>query len=209
MNILLVDDHALVREGMKCLLQGLGGEVTSIEARNAEEAFDAWEKNVMLDLVLLDLHLPGTDGISTMEGLHRRDAALPVIIMSASEDHITIGRALKAGAAGFIPKSLSRDRLLQAVRLVLQGDVYIPPSVREAPEPGEATGTTCSASHGLSRRQKSVLDLLACGKPNKLIAKELNIAESTVKAHVTEILRLLEVTNRSQALIAAHRIGMP
>jgi len=215
MKILVVDDHAMVREGVRHALESMGGEVNVIEARDAAEALRAVEQHANLDLVLLDLGLPGSDGFEILERLHRHHAALPVIIVSASDDRSRVMTALSLGAAGFIPKSCGRDVTLQAVRLVLAGGVYIPP---EAIGLGKAymSGTSASMEQlvggarplGLTERQAEVLALLARGKPNKIIAAELDIAEPTVKAHVTEILRALKVTNRSQAVIAARRMGI-
>ncbi|HET7158741.1 MAG TPA: response regulator transcription factor [Burkholderiales bacterium] len=216
MKILVVDDHAMVREGVKHALESLGSEVNVIEARNAQEALRTAEQHPDLDLVLLDLGLPGTDGFAILEQLHERNAALPVIIVSASDDRSQVMTALNMGAAGFIPKSCAREVTLQAVRLVLAGGVYIPPQALGFSQSREMCDTELLArAHavsaarplGLTERQTEVLALLARGKPNKIIASELNIAEPTVKAHVTEILRALKVTNRAQAVIAARRIG--
>ncbi len=214
--MLVVDDHAMVREGVKHALESLGGEIDVVEARDAQEALRTVEQHPDLDLVLLDLGLPGTDGFSTLERLHQSNAALPVIILSASDDRAHVMTALSMGAAGFIPKSYARELTLQAVRLVLAGGVYIPPQALGFAEaqsgnpvvhPAQERGAAAAQSLGLTERQTEVLALLARGKPNKIIASELNIAEPTVKAHVTEILRALRVTNRAQAVIAARRMG--
>lgn len=215
MKVLVVDDHALVREGVRHALESLGSEVNVIEARDAQETLRSVERNPDLDLVLLDLGLPGADGFEILEQLHQRNVALPVIIVSASDERSRVMTALGMGAAGFIPKSCSRDVTLQAVRLVLAGGVYIPPEAlgysgsqgaRES-KSGDQAWAGSPRPLGLTERQTEVLALLARGKPNKIIASELNIAEPTVKAHVTEILRALKVTNRAQAVIAARRIG--
>lgn len=215
MHILIVDDHAMVREGVRHALESMGGDVSVAEARNAEEAYRLVEEHPELDLVLLDLGLPGTDGFAVLNELHRRNSTLPVIIVSASDDRSRVMTALSMGAAGFIPKSFARELTLQAVRLVLAGGVYIPPqalglrdgAADETAAPPSCVDMTAARSLGLTERQLQVLALLARGKPNKIIAGELAIAEPTVKAHVTEILRALKVTNRAQAVIAARRLG--
>lgn len=213
MKVLVVDDHAMVREGVKHALEAIEPQVTAFEARTAEEAFRCVAEHDDLDLVLLDLGLPGTDGFSVLERIRESNPALPVLIVSAADDRSQVMTALNMGAAGFIPKSFARDVTLQAVRLVLAGGVYIPPQALGLLPPAAAPAQPLprsvqpARSLGLTERQIDVLSLLARGKPNKIIAAELNIAEQTVKAHVTEILRALKVTNRSQAVIAARRMG--
>lgn len=213
MKFLVVDDHALVREGLRHVLESLDERVTVLEARNATEAYALVEQHADLDLVLLDLRLPGVDGYAAMQELHRRHNTLPVVILSGSEDTPSVVAALKMHAVGFIPKSSPREVMLQALRLVLSGGVYIPP---------QALGLAGLGGHGessnadtksidkpaLTGRQAEVLGLIAQGKPNKLIASELNISEATVKAHVTDIMRALKVANRAQAAIAARRLGI-
>jgi DNA-binding NarL/FixJ family response regulator len=217
MKVLVIDDHAMVRDGVKCALESLDSDAHVMEARNAEEALRTAEQHPDLDLVLLDLSLPGADGFVVLKQLRACNAALPVIIVSASDDRRQVMMALNMGAAGFIPKSCAREVTLQAVRLVLAGGVYIPPEaigfnhfqeLCDADAVARADVTAAARPLGLTERQAQVLALLAHGKPNKIIASELNIAETTVKAHVTEILRALKVTNRAQALIAARRIGL-
>ena len=213
MKFLVVDDHALVREGLRHVLESLDDRVTVLEARNATEAYALVEQHADLDLVLLDLRLPGVDGYAAMQELHRRHHTLPVVILSGSEDTPSVVAALKMDAAGFIPKSSPREVMLQALRLVLSGGVYIPPQalgLAGLDGPGESSnpGTKSIDKPALTARQAEVLGLIAQGKPNKLIASELNISEATVKAHVTDIMRALKVTNRAQAGVAARRLGI-
>lgn len=208
LKFLIVDDHPLVREGVRLALQTLDAEVTVLEAGNAEAATRLAAANADLDLVLLDLGLPDANGFATFEQLHRTSSAVPIMMLSASDDRSSVMAALNMGAAGFISKASSKEIILQAVRLALAGGVYIPPQaldMQKHEEPG--TEHAAAAELGLTERQLEVLALLAQGKPNKVIARELSIAEPTVKAHVTEIFRALKVTNRAQAVIAARRIG--
>jgi len=213
MKFLVVDDHALVREGLRHVLESLDDRVTVLEARNATEAYALVEQHADLDLVLLDLRLPGVDGYTAMQELHRRHNALPVVILSGSEDTSSVVAALKMDAAGFIPKSSPREVMLQALRLVLSGGVYIPPqalglAMLDGPGKSSNPDTKSIDKPALTERQTEVLGLIAQGKPNKIIASELNISEATVKAHVTDIMRALKVTNRAQAGVAARRLGI-
>lgn len=209
MKFLIVDDHALVREGLRHVLESLADQVAVVEAANAVQAYALVEQHVDLDLVLLDLNLPGIDGHAAMQELRRRHGALPVVILSASDDPAGVNAALKMGAAGFIPKSSTREVMLQALRLVLSGGLYIPPQalgMTGLETPGALS--TSAVGPALTARQTEVLRLIALGKPNKIIAGELNITEATVKAHITDIMRALKVTNRAQAGVAARRLGM-
>lgn len=213
MKFLVVDDHALVREGLRHVLESLDDRVTVLEARNATEAYALVEQHADLDLVLLDLRLPGVDGYAAMQELHRRHNTLPVAILSGSEDTPSVVAALKMHAVGFIPKSSPREVMLQALRLVLSGGVYIPPQalgLAGLDGLGESSNpaTKSIGKPALTERQTEVLGLVAQGKPNKLIASELNISEATVKAHMTDIMRALKVTNRAQAAVAARRLGL-
>lgn len=214
-KILVVDDYALVREGLRHALQGLDAEeVTVLEARDAEEALAVIEQHPGLDLVLLDIGLPGMDGFMALDEIRRVHGALPVVVLSASAEPRDIATALNMGAMGYIPKMAPREVMLRALRLVFAGGIYVPPqaigllnigdarSGAAAPDPGSLDEL------GLTERQKQVLGLIAQGKPNKAIALELQIAEPTVKAHVTEILRALKASSRAQAMIAARRFGL-
>lgn len=213
MKILVVDDHPLVREGVRFALASLQQDVEVLEAASSEAALALAAQHPDLDLVLLDLGLPGMPGIAALEELRHRGCAAPVVVLSGSCERADVMAALNTGAVGFIPKLSSSDVMLQALRLVLAGGVYIPPQaigMLEGPA-GLAAGVAGPKSvHqlGLSERQQQVLALMAQGKPNKVIASDLQIAEPTVKAHITEILRALQVTNRSQAMIVARRFGI-
>ncbi|HXF68042.1 MAG TPA: response regulator transcription factor [Burkholderiales bacterium] len=213
MKFLIVDDHALVREGLRHVLESLDDHVTVLETENAIEAYALVEQHADIDLVLLDLRLPGVHGYTAMQELHQRHITLPVVILSSTDDTQGVVAALKMGAVGFIPKSSPRDVMLQALRLVLSGGVYIPPQALGLAGPGgpRESSNPDPKSIGkpvLTDRQAEVLALIAQGKPNKIIAGELNISEATVKAHVTDIMRALKVTNRAQAAVAARRLGI-
>lgn len=214
MKVLVVDDHPLVRDGVRYTLAVLDRNVEVHEAGSADEAFLVAEQHRDLDLILLDLGLPGLPGLVALEQLRERGCTATIVVLSASVERGDVMSALNAGAMGFIPKLSSSDLMLQALRLVLAGGLYIPPQavgILDGPGGLAAAGTAGPKSLqqlGLSERQHQVLALLAQGKPNKVIASDLRIAEPTVKAHITEILRALQVTNRSQAMLVARRFGV-
>ena len=214
MKILIVDDHPLVREGVRHTLASLHRDVIVLEAGNANEALELSAQHPDLDLVMLDLALPGMPGLAVLEELRQRGCTAPVVVLSGSCERADVIAALNSGAMGFIPKLSSSELMLQALRLVFAGGVYIPPlalGMLDLPGVGgasDAAGPKSLQQLGLSERQRQVLALIAQGKPNKVIASDLAIAEPTVKAHITEILRALQVTNRSQAMIVARRFGI-
>jgi DNA-binding NarL/FixJ family response regulator len=207
LKILVIDDHPLIREAVRNVLGRLGESIVALEAADCDCALSIVDEHPDLDLILLDLGLPGTSGMDALGMLRERHPAVPVVVLSASDDRDTVVEALDRGAMGFIPKSSSNEIMLNALRLVLSGGVYLPPKVfisnhatLPAPMP--------VANLGLTERQLQVLVLMVQGKPNKLICRELGLAESTVKIHVTAILKALHVTSRTQAVIAVGRMGI-
>lgn len=213
MKILVADDHALIREALRHVLKELDGDVTVLEARDGDGACRLVEEHTDLDLLLLDLNLPGTSGFATLAELRRNHAALPVVILSAQEDATTMRATLDGGAMGFIPKSANNAVMLGALRLVLSGGRYVPPELLDA-TPGVAlsdaplSAPKSPAELGLTERQLDVLALMAQGKSNKQICRDLGLAEATVKIHVTAVLRTLKVTSRAQAIVAVNRLGL-
>jgi len=221
MKILVVDDHALIRTALRGVLGELDRDVTVLEARDCRSAFDLIDAQPDLDLVLLDLNLPGMHGLAALDDLRARHPALPVVVLSSANDRASVMQALEQGAMGYIPKLSSNEVLISALRLVLSGGIYIPPEILarlESPPAADRQAAAASkrdgspqrtpADLGLSGRQAQVLRLLLEGKSNKLICRELDLAESTVKNHVTLILKALNVTSRTQAVIAAARMGL-
>jgi DNA-binding NarL/FixJ family response regulator len=215
-KILLVDDHPLILEALRHVLRQLDEEVDVFGARTAEESVALLAAHPDAGLLLLDLTLPGTDGFALLETLRRDHPHIPVVVLSASDRREDILRAIDLGAMGYIPKRSSNQVTLQALRLVLSGGVYLPAialNLRAEPEPPAATqrssGTrTTPHELGLTARQAQVLALILQGKPNKVICRELALAEGTVKIHVAAILRALNVSTRTQAVIEASRIGL-
>ena len=209
MKLLLADDHALFRDGMRHVLNGLGEDVDIVEAGNCLEALALADEHETLELVLLDLDMPDMDGLNALEIFSERHPTLPVVVLSGSQDRTDMQRALDAGAMGYIPKSRTASVMLSAVRLVLSGGVYVPPELLKGEVVKDSTpAPPLSNDSGMSPRQLDVLALLVEGYPNKRIATRLGLSEATVKAHVTAVLRALNVSNRTQAVAAADRMGI-
>ncbi len=215
MKILVVDDHPLIREALKHVLSTLDSDIQVFEAKSAKEAFAVSKVHPDLHLILLDLGLPGEDGLESLPLLRERAPQVPVVVFSASDHPDVVKRAIDAGAMGFIPKTSSNALLVNALRFVLAGGVYLPLEVLRQPSsassgfaesaPGGASGLR---DLGLTQRQAQVLALLVQGKSNKLICRELTLAEGTVKVHVAAVLKTLGVANRTQAVLAVSRLGI-
>jgi two-component system nitrate/nitrite response regulator NarL len=214
LKVLVIDDHPLVQEGVAAALESLGHEVNVIAAADSEQGLSAASANPDIDLVLLDLALPGMSGLGVISALHQRSPSLPVVVLSALEDLENIRNAIAAGAMGFVPKSAQTRVLIEVLQQVLEGNVSVPSALRSgattvpgaAPAPGAAGNEPDVAL--LTIRQLEVLSRLCQGKTNKQIATELGLSEKTVKAHVTAIFKVLGVVNRTQAVLVARRIGM-
>ena len=228
MKVLLVDDHPLILSALQTVIQGLGDDVTVVGAGSGDEARRVLHEGSDYDLILLDLQLGDVDGFELLVELRANYPALPVVIVSASDRSSDVIRAIDLGAMGFVPKRASNATLFEALNLVMQGGIYIPPMtlgsepgedrpegdtepsylaiVREQSEAAEAAAPTSIASIGLTPRQTDVLGLLLQGKPNKLIARELNLSVETVKDHVAAVLRALNVTSRTQAVLAVSQM---
>jgi DNA-binding NarL/FixJ family response regulator len=207
MKILVVDDHTLIREALRGVLKELDAEATILEATNAGAGVELIEQHGDLALVLLDLGLPDRDGFSLLEELNERYPAVPVVVLSARQERAEVAKALDLGAAGFIPKSAGREIMLSALGLVLSGGIYIPPQILARDEASTTAARISPTDLGLTERQIAVLALMAQGKSNKHICRTLNIAEATVKNHVTAIFKALKVTSRSEAVVAVGKLG--
>jgi DNA-binding NarL/FixJ family response regulator len=212
-KILVADDHELIREALRHVLKLLDEKVIVLEVQDGGSALRLVNEHGDLDLLLLDLNLPGSDGFATLSELRRDHPALPVVILSGQEDATTMRTVLDRGAMGFIPKSANNAVMVSALRLVLSGGRYVPPELLNAAPGSILPNTNLSAPKspadlGLTERQLDVLALMAQGKSNKLICRELGLAEATVKIHVTAILRTLKVSSRAQAIVAVNRLGL-
>jgi DNA-binding NarL/FixJ family response regulator len=213
MKFLVVDDHALIRDAMRGVLKELKGEAIVLEAASSRQAMDLIPQHPDLALILLDLRLPDRDGIEVLAELRELYPAISIVMLSAFNDRNNVVRALDNGALGFIPKTDSREVLLGALRLILAGGTYIPPeilapaSVATASDMSTQTRRPSPAELGLTERQIDVLALMMEGKNNKLICRALDLAEPTVKNHVSAILKSLGVTNRTEAVLAVAALG--
>ena len=204
LKLLVVEDHALVREGLLQTLRKLERGVVCNGVRDAEEALALLESaGDDYDLCLLDLMLPGLNGMGCLGVLRKRYPAMPVVIISALDDRNTVERAMRAGASGFVSKSSPGEVLLTALRQVLAGEIYVPISLQdEMPAQRKRRGAVSVAEqYDLSAAQMRVLEPLIQGKTNRQISELLGLTEGTVKVHVSANLKALNVTNRSQALL--------
>jgi DNA-binding NarL/FixJ family response regulator len=214
MKVLVVDDHALIRDALRGVLKELKEDATVVEAPDSRQALRLTDENPDLGLVLLDLNLPDRSGFDVLAELRERHPAISVVVLSALSDRESVARALDLGATGFIPKSASREVMLSALRLVFSGGVYIPPEILGSREPSAKRGQPAAGARpgsprelGLTDRQVEILALMMQGKSNKAICRSLDLAEPTVKNHVTAILKALKVTNRTEAVIAVGALG--
>jgi len=209
MKVLLVDDHALIRDALRGVLKELAHDATVVEASDCRQAMRLIDEHPDLHLILLDLNLPDRDGFAVLADLRKRYATISVVVLSAFQDRDNVLRALDLGALGFIPKSSAREVMVNALRLVMSGGTYIPPEALARAEAKEAAlGRPVTPDElGLTERQMEVLALMMKGKSNKAISRILDVAEPTVKHHITAILKALKVTNRTEAVIAVGALG--
>lgn len=203
MKILVVDDHALIREGLRQVMRGLENNVEVLEAGSCGRAFELAQQEPDLDLVLLDYHLPDMNGLEALDIFGRQHPALPIIVISGSVNPRIMQQVMHKGAAAFLTKSGMSDELLSVTRLVLAGGVHMP-SLPNFVADETATGALTPL---LTPRQEEVLQLLLDGYTNKEIGRMLYLSEETVKNHVSSILRCFGVTTRTQAVLAANRHG--
>jgi DNA-binding NarL/FixJ family response regulator len=212
LKILVVDDHALIRQGLRHVLGQLDeGGVEVIEAGGYGEALERIASHPDLDLVLLDLRMPDVAGFAALADIEDRHPDMPVVVMTGEEDPALVREAFEHGALGFIPKSSPPAVVLAALRLVLSGGTYVPPQIMASPPRAPAPAPVAADAAGrlgITPRQSDVLTLLLAGKSNKVISRELNLAEGTVKNHVAAVLKALDVDTRVQAVIAAARLGL-
>ena len=215
MKILVVDDHALIRDALQGVMKKLKRGAVVFEASDNRQAMEVLAREPDLNLVLLDLNLPDRDGFLVLADIRDRYPAVAVVVLSAFQDPAKVTQALELGAAGYIPKSVRREVMVSALQLVFAGGVYIPPEALTREETAKALPINSTrecpivspVAIGLSHRQLEVLALLMQGKSNKVICRTLQLAEPTVKNHVTALLKSLKVTNRTEAVIAVNELG--
>ena len=206
-SFVIADDHPLFRGALRQALMGIDDRSRILEVGDFEGTKALIAGSEEIDLVLLDLSMPGVSGLSGLVALRGMDASLPIVIVSAHDDAATIRRALELGASGFISKSSSMDEIRSAVRRVLDGEIAKPPGIELGVEGDAEIGDLIARLRTLTPQQTRVLSMLAEGLLNKQIAFELHVSEATVKAHVSAILQKLGVDSRTQAVIRLSRIG--
>lgn len=204
-NIILADDHVLFRDGFALLFQQFESGACCLTCGTLKDALSLLENHGDADLLFLDLNMPGMRGADSIEEVHRIHPGLPIIILSGEESRAQMTALLAAGAAGYIPKSSSAVVMISAIRLVLAGGIYVPSQLLGNASAGSYRNTVTDLETQLTERQTDVLRLLAAGKPNKTICRELQMREGTVKAHINAIYRNLGVVNRTEAALAAQR----
>jgi len=228
MRVLIADDHRLIIEGVKLKLRELGDHVEFMEAESVAELYKQLAVVPSPDIALIDMAMPGAEGVEHIKhAVHALRATddddngvsrmRPVVVLSGTEDSTSIRQVLDLGVQGYIPKSSPPDVILNAVRLVVGGGIYVPPEAMKAASAAPVATLFAAQNDGLTTRERlatvlterqiDVLKLLAKGRPNKLIARELGISEGTVKIHLAAIFRALHVRNRLEALVAAQHLG--
>jgi DNA-binding NarL/FixJ family response regulator len=211
MNVLLVDDHELIREALRAVIQEVAPSAEVSEAGDCRQALAHVSKSHSVELLLLDLNLPDGNGLELLGRLRASNAETSIVILSAISDREHVLRALDLGAVGFIPKSASRQVMVNALRLVLAGGTYIPPEALGAsgasPPSRPQAAQPAPSDLGITERQLDVLALMMQGKSNKWICRALDLAEPTVKHHVTAVLKALGVSNRTEAVLAVTAMG--
>ena len=204
MKLLVVDDQAMVRQGIAALLTQDDPATTVLQAADSAEGLAFAAAHADLDAIFLDLALPGLGGMAAIAEFGRRRPEAPIIVLTGSDDPQTVRQAFDLGALGYVPKSASARTLLAALRMVLSGEMFVPALLlREGFAPGTLNGPPHAAAGRLTARQAEVLRCLELGLSNKEIGGRLGVAEKTVKAHVTAVLRELGAANRTDAVATA------
>lgn len=211
--VLIADDHPLFRDALKLAVAQAVPGAQIIEADSVHSLFAALETHPDPELLLLDLNMPGAQGFNALVQARAHFPAVPIVVISAREDRHIMHRSLGHGAAAFVPKSASIDLIVGALRAVLSGDSWLPPSVAHdslaaslSLDQGEAEATSRLAA--LTPQQFRVLSMLSSGLLNKQIAAELGVSEATVKAHVSAVMQKLGVSNRTQAVLLAQKLAL-
>lgn len=214
MRILIVDDHQLFLDGLRHTLKRLSDNVEVLAENSALDAVAVLDGGTRVDLILLDMVMPGMDGPAFLQSLSERKMIVPVVVISAELEPRLIEEALQSGALGYIPKSHSAEEMLAAVRRVLDGHIYLPADVTRAlgrlkrRRAAALEARESSDDMGITRRQLDVLKLMARGYSNKTIAATLHVTEHTVKSHVTVLLQVLAAENRTECVLKARRRGL-
>lgn len=223
LQVLLADDHALFRDGMRYVLQQLSEQVDIICAGDFADTLRQADANPGIDLALIDLNMPGSDGVGSIRIFHHRFPSIPIVVVSGSEQRAEMEWVMEYGAMGFISKMSSGKVMVNALRTVLDGGIYLPPQLVSQPDSaseqaetsqaktghaGTDKGSLQSNKHGLTKRQMEVLQHLAAGLTNKEIALKMNLAEGTIKIHAAAAYQMLQVNSRLDAVCRAQQLGL-
>lgn len=214
LQVLLADDHALFRDGMRYVLQQLSEQVHIICAGDFTETLKLAEANPDMDLALIDLNMPGSDGVASIRIFHHRFPAIPMVVVSGSEQRAEIECVMAYGAMGFISKMSSGKMMVSALRIVLDGGIYFPPQLLgQAPAESLQTASSDKTGQptnklGMTKRQLETLQYLAAGLSNKEIAQKMHLAEGTIKVHVAAAYQVLQVGSRLDAVRKARQLGL-
>jgi DNA-binding NarL/FixJ family response regulator len=195
MKILVVDDHALFRDGLKYVLGALADNICILEACNGHDSIEILANNPDMDLVLVDLNLPGESGFTLLDNCRTNHPTIPLVVVSASKHQADIQRAKGLGVTGYISKDTTSKVMIGILQVILSGGIYFPE-------------TTEDNQPQFTPRQTQVITLMVDGVSNKVIASNLDIAEATIKMHVTAIFKKLGVSNRTQAAAAINELGL-
>jgi DNA-binding NarL/FixJ family response regulator len=206
-KIIIAEDHPLFRQALLGALKPKLISTNWLEAETITELEQLLQDNGDSDLLLLDLNIPGAHGFSTLIHVRNHFPQIPVVVISAHEDHVTISKAMRYGAAGFIPKSTPVDNILSAIMTVLSGDIWLPELFQNSKEDHEKCDIASRVA-SLTQQQYRILMMFAQGLLNKQIAYDLHVSEATIKAHATAIFRKLDVRNRTQAVIAIAQLDL-
>lgn len=211
MKVLIADDHAIIRQGLRMEIASIDAQATIEEAENQEQVLETVATVPDFDLILLDLSMPGPEGSDLVPMLCNQLTDTSVIVISALEDPVVITKTIEQGAAGYIPKSMATEVISSAIKLVLAGGTFLPKQMLNPNQAGAATTPDTAeppVAKGLTSRQQQVLELLCLGASNQYIADELGITMNTVKTHVQGILKALGADNRTSAVVAASQMGL-
>lgn len=212
MEILLADDHAMVRDGLVPFLQRVTEDARVLEAGSFDEALDKARQASNLGLAILDLNMPGMDGLNGLAIMRAEFPHIPVVILSGSTHPADAFHSIESGANGFIPKTMRGETIIGVLRLVLSGEKYVPPFLFDYRETMNRKESENTAKNGplasLSAREMEILGMIVDGAPNKVIARAFELQEVTVKAHLRNIFRKISVSNRTEAARVAILAGL-
>lgn len=210
MKILVVDDHPLFLDGLLQVLQQLNPTVSTVQVASAEQALNRLKADPEFQLILADINMPGMDGLDLLSALVEHEFWIPAVVISAQDNPIIIAEALDAGALGFIPKSFGAGELLDALKRVLAGEVFLPDPIKEQIDRMRRSTVNVNSGMklGITTRQLRVLELLVKGYSNRKIALTLNLSEHTVKSHLKVLFSILNVDNRTVCAQKAEELGL-